>query len=231
MAMIASSEGSLVEHQNWSLLQKLVGIIISPNQTLKYLADTPDWVTPTIATIISGMLTAYAIIPRAIDATSMSGIPETAMRIALIVSLFSTPLITVAGLLVTTLLFHVVGSAFKRIIDFKSTLSVIGYANLPNITKRIVSAAIIAITGKTPSTSGLKGFMMQGSNPNDFSYLKALLSNIDVFSLWSLLLTIIGCSVLFRFSFKQSAAIVISLSLLGVILQGVAGGFPKPGFP
>lgn len=66
------------------------------------------------------------------------------------------------------------------------------------------------MTGKLAAAAGLSGLVSPEAN----DFLKAFLTNLDIFSLWSMILMVFGFSTLFGFTIKKSTAILSAAELV-----------------
>ncbi len=108
---------------------------------------------------------------------------------------------------------------------YSQALAVSFYAALPYLLINVLTIVTLYFGGnaeaynyKNPVGTNLGYYMAQDSAP----WLKSLLGSIDLVKLWSVVLTTIGMSSVARKTILQSAAIVGSLWILGVLV-GIAG--------
>jgi hypothetical protein len=96
------------------------------------------------------------------------------------------------------------------------------YAWIPNAISGIVMTIVAAAKGEVnPATMNtlVKSSPAFLVDMKDNPILFALLSSFDLFTIWTLILFIIGFSTLSRLSRGKSAAIVISLWLVTVVVK------------
>jgi hypothetical protein len=209
----------------------MIGVLFSPNETFADIARRPNILLPLIILFVISVVSTVLVIPRIDFETGMrdqlansgklNGMStEEADRVIRIgtagvkIFIYSLPLIMLgvwalfAGvLLISFKLFGGEGT-------FKQAYSVMLYAWVPMLIKGIVGMCIVLAKG----TVGMEemadlvrsnpGFLVgMKTNPGLFS----LLSSFDVFSIWMVILLIIGFSFVARVSKAKSAVIVITL--------------------
>lgn len=212
------------EDLNLNLWQKLVGIVLSPNETMKYLVKNPDWKSPFFALSLSSVVLAAVIMPM-ISKDAMKSMGEVSLspgiaKAGIIFGIVFAPLAAIFTWLIFTALIFYIGRILLGFATFREALSAMGYANLPSVFKSFLLAGVAFLTGRYNFSPGLTGLFPKNIN----LYLKALLSNIDIFNLWNIFLSILAVSAVFGFSKKKSAVIIFSLLGMGIMLQGAMEG-------
>jgi hypothetical protein len=107
--------------------------------------------------------------------------------------------------------------------DFKQAFSVTCYSSMPGVIKGILMVIILLVKGGTVPAQGLAtlvrsnlGFLVDyKANPIAFT----LASSFDIFSIWYLILMIIGFAYLAKVSKVKSGVIIISLWVLVLLLK------------
>jgi hypothetical protein len=207
-------------------------VLFSPDATLASIARKPDWVLPLVILLIMS-LGAGVVIAQHVDfgAAAREAMEQNknasqeqidrgvkmAAGMGKVVTYLS-PVISAIGLLIIAgvllLAFRLVGGEG----DFKQAFSVTCYSSMPGVIKSIIMMIIILAKGGIIPAQELAtlvrsnlGFLADyKANPMAF----AMLSSIDIFSIWFLALMIIGFAYLARVSRVKSAVIIISLWLV-----------------
>jgi hypothetical protein len=218
---------------------RIIGVLFSPDATFASIVRRPDWVVPLIVLLVlsavSGLIMAkrldFAAPAREAMETNKNLSTEDAERmermsgsIGKVIS-YAAPVFTVIILLLVAgillLAFRLMGGEGT----FKQAFSVTAYAWMPGVIKGIITLIIMVAKGGMISPVALATIVRSNlaflvdvkTNP----ILFALLANLDIFSIWMLILFIIGFSYVARVSKAKSAAIIISLwivkTLLGLI--------------
>lgn len=215
--------------------QRVIGVLFSPNDTFASIARQPDWVVPLalilVVSLIAGIVFAQRVdfgapIREAIE-QNKNATPEQADRAVRIGSaaakIFSycAPAVSLIFLLIISgfllLAFRVMGGEG----DFRQAFSVTCYSWMPGLIKSIITTAIVAARSAsamdlpTLLRSNLAFLVPLKQNPLMF----ALLSKLDVFSIWMIALLVIGFAFVSKFSKAKSAAIVISLWVVATLLS------------
>jgi hypothetical protein len=214
--------------------QRVIGVLFSPNETFASIARQPDWLVPLalilVVSLVSGIVFAQRVdfgapIREAMD-QNKNVTPEQAeraVRIGASVAKVITYFAPILSLIVLLIIAGVVLIAFRVLGgegDFRQALSVTSYSWMPGLIKSIILTAIIAARGASASDlatllrSNLAFLVLMKDNP----LLFALLSKIDVFSIWLVALMVIGFSFVSKFSKAKSAAVVVSLWLVATLL-------------
>jgi len=219
---------------------RIIGVFVSPDATFASIAKRPDWVVPLLLILIwaavSGTMMAkrmdFAAAAREAMESNKNMTAEQAERgekfAATIgkVASYASPAISViifliiAGVLL--LAYRLLGGEGT----FKQAFSVTIYAWMPEVIKGIVTVIIMVMKGGVFSPIDLQTIVR--SNPAFLVDMKtnpvlfAVLANLDLFGIWTLVLFIIGFAHIARVSKAKSAAIAISLRLV-IALFGLIG--------
>ncbi len=210
-------------------LQRIIGVLFSPDATLASIARKPDWVLPLVILLVMSLV-AGVVIAQHVDFGAAareameqnknasqeqidSGV-KMAAGIGKVVTYLS-PVLSAIGLLVIAGVLLLAFRLFGGEGDFKQAFSVTCYSSMPGVIKSILMMIIIVYKGGTIPGQQLAtlvrsnlGFLVDyKANPMAF----ALLSSIDIFSIWFLALMIIGFAYLARVSRVKSAVVIISL--------------------
>jgi hypothetical protein len=221
--------------------QRIIGVLFSPDATFASIARRPDWVVPLVLILVLALANGILVASR-IDfgapareamaqnknmtqeqmdrAEKMSvGIGKVAKFIAPVFSALAM-LIVAGAILVAVRLMGGEG-------DFKQAFSVTCYAWIPNVLQSIVLTIIIFARGSTainPTAfptmirSNLAFLVDMKTQPMAF----ALLSSLDLFTIWVIVLLIIGFAYVGRVSKVKSSVAVLSLWVLSVLLFKLA---------
>lgn len=216
---------------------RIGGALFAPNETFKEIAAKPDIGIPLAVLLIVGFICTMIIAQHvdfeaaAREAMEAQGQQmskddmERAARVGGAVAkaiMYFSPLLSliffvaIAGILL--LAFRMFGGEG----NFKQSFSATLYAWFPQMIKGILMA-IIVLTKKDVPADQLGNLVMSNlgflADPKQQMVLHALLTSIDLFNIWTLVLFIIGFSFVSRMSKAKSAAIVVSLWLVTVIFK------------
>jgi hypothetical protein len=227
-------------------LQRIIGVLFSPDATMASIAKRPDWVLPLVFLLIASFAVGI-VIAQHVDfgATVRESVEQNknmsqeqidkAVKMGSIfgkVATYLAPVFNVIGLLIIAGVLLLAVRLFGGDGDFKQAFSVTCYASIPSIIKAVVLLIIILARGGTISAQALAtlvrsnlGFLADfKANPMAF----ALLSSVDIFSIWLVVLLIMGFAYVSRLSKAKTAVIIISLwavtvcfKLIGPALQAL----------
>ena len=222
-----------------SPLGRVVGVFYAPARTFASIARKPGWIAPLlIATVLSVLATAV-LLPRmdfeaslreqlaardeAISEERIERILEGQKRFAGLVYVWGALAPTVITLLLAGI-FWLSFKAFGWDHSYKQSLGVTSHAYLPNCLAAIL-LAVFAMRLERFNPADLGDLVR--SNPGFLvdrqasPVLHSLLQSFDVFSLWALVLLVIGYSIAAKVSRGKAAAIIVSL--WGLYVLGKAG--------
>jgi hypothetical protein len=223
-----------------SSFERIVGVLIAPNETLSSIARTPDWVVPLVLILVVSLISGIVIAQR-VDFASATReqmeqnkdvSPDQVERSVRMVSAISkvasycAPLFAIIFLLIIAAVLLLAFRLFGGENNFKQSFSVSVYGWMPGLVKSIISLPIILSRDTVPAQelaiivrSNLGFLVDMKTNPMAF----AVLTSLDVFTIWILILYAIGFSYASRLSKAKSAAIVVSLWAVTVLFKLVPG--------
>ncbi len=217
--------------------QRLLGVLFNPIETLREIAARPDILVPLALIMLISIASSIVVMPRVdfesairdqmADARadmSKEDLDRTvrfATASAKVLG-YAAPLLNfiffalIAGILL--LAFRLFGGEGT----YKQAFSVTLYAWIPLLIKGVVALIILMAKGTVPADQ-LNNLVMSNlgfladMKTNAVAY--ALLSSLDIFTIWSLALYIIGFAFVSRFSRAKSAAIILSLWFAMLIVK------------
>ena len=217
--------------------QRMIGVLFSPDATFASIARRPDWVVPLLLILVLSLANGILLSSRidfaapARDAMAQNknmtqeqmdraekmsaGMGKVAKFIAPVLAALA--LLVVAGALLVAI--RLMGGEG----DFKQAFSVTCYAWIPNVIQSIVLTIIIFAKGATAINPTVIPTMVR-SSPAFLVDMKtqpmafALLSSLDLFTIWVVVLLIIGFAYVGRVSKAKSSVAVISLWVLTILL-------------
>lgn len=228
--------------------QRIAGVLFAPASTFESIARRPDVLVPLVIVLVVSVVCGVLIAGHA-DFTAMaqeameqnpraSEVPAEQMAKMtrftasfMKVSAYASPLFSLLALAVTAgilLLGHRVMGGEG---NFKQAFSVTTYAWYPRLIKGILSTIVILSRKsvsiwdlQNPVRSNLGFLFTPKTQPVQF----AIASSIDLFTIWSLVLLILGFAVVSQFSRVKSAAITLALwvvvnlvTLIGPAMQAM----------
>ena len=221
--------------------QRIAGVLFAPAETFRDIARKPDFIIPLLLILIVGYIATFVVLPK-MDWDAMAAQQAEQMkkqrpnmteadveRGSAMVKSFGTvaawigPLLQliwyliVAGVLL--LAFRLFGGEGTYGQAFSATL----YAWMPMIIGAIVGTIVIALRpgmfDPNDAATLVKSSPAFLVDPKEQAALFAVLSSLDIFTIWTVILLIIGFSKLSRSSIGKSAGIVISLWVVIIVIK------------
>jgi hypothetical protein len=198
--------------------ERLGGILLSPGLTLQEIAEKPDWVGPFCMVMISSLLVALTMLGKMLAGLgSFPGDSSVGVQIATMIIM---PLFTTLAILIVAYLSWLIRGGgiwvFARIsgerVPFYPLISTVGYAFLPEMLLTGIAMAIAMgfVGGQASSPWGGMVTSVAGLFPNlaaGNAPVRALLEELELFSFWSLGLTIVGVQRVYGFSMRKAGCI------------------------
>jgi hypothetical protein len=212
----------------------LIGVIVRPRATFEKLRDAKRgywWLVFTLAAVATILL---AIATSAAQASMFqnfvppegaempANFAQTASTLALVGGIVGGVISTLVGYFFLTLIVFGSGLILGGKATFKQVFTMSVWTTLPYVVRTLVQAAASLVTGALPAP-GLSG-MLTTAETLSMPVLAALLTRIDVYTLWSLVLLAIGVGVVYRLSRGKTliiVAIYVAISL-GLVLASTA---------
>jgi hypothetical protein len=218
--------------------QRIIGVLFSPDATFASIARRPDWVVPLVLIVVLALVNGILVAPhldfgapaREAMAQNKNTTQEQMDRAERMsagmgkVAKFIAPVATIIVLLIVAGALLLAVRLMGGEGDFKQAFSVTCYAWFPNVIQSILLTIIILAKGATalnPQTiptllrSNLAFLVDMKEQPMAF----ALLSSLDLFTIWVIVLLVIGFSYVGRISKAKAAIAVISLWLVTVLFK------------
>ncbi|MDX1582036.1 MAG: Yip1 family protein [Thermoanaerobaculia bacterium] len=219
---------------------RLFGVLVSPGATFESIARRPDWLVPLIVWILVSIGATMVLTPR-LDYEPMyrsllernPQLTEQEKEEQLDEMLESATTGRKWGmyapLLTVPLMFLVMGGifwgslrAFGAENTFRESFAVSIYAFTPQLIKSIITAAIAATrTEIDPRTVNalLKSNLGAFTSPIEEPVIFAVLSSVDFFTIWTIILFAIGLSAISGFSKTRLAVMVVVFYLVVVVVK------------
>lgn len=224
-----------------SFLQRVGGALFTPGQTMPEIAQRPD-ITAPLLTILLIVLVIGILFGLKLDFVSMmretfSNVPnatpdivEKQARFAAIFAramAFFAPVTTAISLVIFGAIFLAAFRLMGGDGEFNQAFSITLYAWFPQVIKGIITAIVLLSRKRPPDMYLMQnpvatnpGFFISGkTHPIAFAFL----SSLDLFTIWTLVILILGLAAMSRFSRAKSAAIVLSLWAVKVLFSILGG--------
>lgn len=229
-----------VEPPATNSFSRMAGVLFAPAKTFAEIARRPDIVVPLIVIVIVGYAATLLLMPRMdwsvmqaqqeeqlkkrnpnltdADLERMSKFGEATIKVAAWISPIMLLIwyVIIAGVLL--LAFRLMGGDG----NFKQAFSVTLYSWLPMVILTIVSSVVVLLRGSYDPTQSAT---LVKSNPAFLVDLKeqpilfSLLSSFDLFTIWMIVLLVIGFSAISKFSRAKSAVIVLVMWAVMIVIK------------
>ena len=223
-----------------SAMQKIIGIFTAPRQTFEAIDKNPTWVLPFLIGVafflVFQTLTVDIQMAERIEMMEAQGrlTPEQLeaargqmMGPAKYIGFIAGPIVWLIMILIMAAIFYVASnlmiggdSSFKKVFAIVAWSGLVGSVSLIIMTLLILSkgtmqgvALDLTIFLETPPLGGEK------------STLYRILSNLNVFTIWQIILWIIGLSVSYKSTTQKAAVPILSLWGVWIVLSVVLGPF------
>jgi len=220
--MNTTADAGLTSEKPLTEVERVVDTFIAPSKTFTDIRRNASWWVPWLLMSIFGlamvfvvdkklsMETAYEnqlrLSPKQMDKVDQLPPDQKANALRIGTSAtryfsYASPLLTIifvgiiAGVLMATFNF-----GFGAEVKFKQALAVGMYAFLPSIIKSLIATAVVGagaaegFTFQNPVASNLSGLV----DPSSSHFLYSVLTSVDAFNIWTLVLTGIGYSCVTR---------------------------------
>jgi hypothetical protein len=237
------SQPPVTEPPAKNTFQRIAGVLFAPADTFRDIARKPDIIVPLVILLVLALASAIIFVPRMdVDAMMRAQMEQSGRQMSDAdmekAAKFSGSLMRVMGylspvwaVLIWLIIAGVLLLAFRLFGgegNFKQAFSATLYAWIPNTIGGIITTIVVAARGTVDPTTmatlvkSSPAFLVeQKDNPVVF----ALLSSLDIFTIWTLILLILGFAALSKLSRGKSAAIVISLWLVTVFVKLAGAAF------
>jgi Yip1-like protein len=217
---------------------RLLGALVAPVKTFRSLAERPTWGVALLAVYLLGSGVALLAFQKVDFAAGLheqlaeqgrqlpAGAEERAVPIAkaaTVGAILAVPLIFLFLIPAIYLVFNLLGGE----IDYKRSLAVVLHASMPRALAALLAVPVVLSRGEL-SLKELQGGSFLHSNlsflaPETGPALRVLLTSCDLFTVWSIVLSIVGFHLVARVGKGTAAAVVLLLWVLGIgILAGLA---------
>lgn len=215
--------------------QRIIGVLIAPNETFASIVRQPDWVVPLVIIMVIALVGGIVFARRVDFAGPMREQMEAsgnmqpdqidrAVRIgsaATKIFTYFSPVLSAVILLIVAAVLLVAFRLFGGEGDFRQAFSVTLYAWMPGVIKSIILTAIIAAKGvaATDIPTVLRSNLAFLVTMKEHPMLFVILGSIDVFTIWLLALLVIGFAYLSKFSRSKSAVIIVCLWVIATLFK------------
>jgi len=222
------------------ILGRIPGVFISPRETFESVQEKSAWWVPFLITVVLAIVLLFLAYDISVK-DHLAGLrvadppateeqiqqTEVGMRgIGKYIAVGSIPIATLVVWAFLSGCFLLMGnsvlggdSTFKQVFSMMAWSSLIG--SLAGIVKSLLILSKGTVQGVTTSLAVLLPTPELGQKAPIFH---RLLSKFDIFTIWQIVVWIIGLAVIYRFETKKSVLIVLPLWGLWIVVSLVLGG-------
>lgn len=223
---------------------RVIGVLISPDKTFRSIAERPTWVVPllllvllglTVGLTMQGRVDQAAMVKYQMEKFGMEMSEEQVEEIekqaasqsstSQMLGLVFGTVAAAGGYFVLAALFMVALRLAGSEIDFSRSLAATVHGLIPMGVAALLNIPLILsraeITPQEVMSGGILASSLRPLAPEDAPVLASLLGSLDFFTIWSVILLILGFRAVARVSTATSATIV--LVFWGLWVLGKAG--------
>ena len=215
---------------------RIVAVLVAPTKTFLAIADRPTWLVAILVLIVLGAVSTHVAIPKIdwqatvstkLERADREVEPETLEFALGYLQKHETALALGATVVLPWIVYPLVALIFLGLLktiggelSFRSSLGVLVHGCMPTAAASLLSIPVF-LTSKsvnlydpafvTPSLT-----VFAGADTNLELWL--LLSSVDLFSLWTIVLLVIGFSIAAKVTKLRAAACVIGLWIIWIVL-------------
>lgn len=220
--------------------ERIAGVFFAPAETFADIARKPDFLIPLLVILVIGYATTFMVMPHLdwdamiaqqaemvqkknpnvsdADLAQMGRFTTAIAKVAAYIG----PLLVLVGYLIIAL---VVWGACRMMGgqgDFKQAFSSTLYAHFPRVVLGIVATIVVMARGMVdPSTMAavVKSSPAFLVDMKEQPVLYSLLSSLEIFQIWTIILLIIGFAALTKLPRAKTAAIIVSLWIVMLVIK------------
>jgi len=213
------------EKKGMNVFDKIIGIFVSPQETFQEINKKPNWLVPFIIIVIVTLISQYLLLDITlndqIEAMKARGMTGEQMQMAQdrmqgpmkYIGFIVAPIfILLAWLILSGILLFTGNTVMGGKAKFVNVLAVVSWSSVIGIVQAALRTYLIISKGTSFGvTTSLAILLPTPQIGESKTILYRLLSRFDIFTIWTLILWIIGLSVVYNFSTKKSATMVLTL--------------------
>ena len=223
-----------------SAMERMIGVLFSPDETFADIARTPDFLVVLLIILVISTVSGILLAPRLefdsmrtqMAAKNPNMSPEDIDRGVKMagaigkVSSYASPLLALCVFVIVASILLLAFRLFGGEGTFHQAFAIVTYAWIPRVIYGVILTAIIAIKG-TADVADIPTLVKSSPaflvDVADHPVLFSFLSTFDLFTIWTLVLLIIGFAYMSRFSKGRSATIILSIwAFITVVKLGFA---------
>ncbi|MFQ5891186.1 MAG: Yip1 family protein [Candidatus Methanofastidiosia archaeon] len=202
-------------NKEMNIIHRMIGIIVKPTKTFEYLNEKPDFFVPILLYIFTVFLASILILLMP-EKFNFPGFLLNSKAMLFFIMIVGGMIYLILSWFLKSITLLILARLIGQKGNFRSILSIVGYTYMPEFIGGIISSIYAILTNRINLVEGLAKILP----PEEYgSLLYVVLSKIDLYKIWSLVLLIFGISIIFKTSKRKSFFIVLFYWLL-IILYG-----------
>jgi hypothetical protein len=222
-----------------STVQKIIGIYTAPRRTFEAIDQNPTWFVPFLIGVIFFLIFQFLTVDIQMDyriklMEARGNIPQEQMDMARTqmqgpvkyIGFVVGPIVWLIMLVIIAGLFYVAGNIMiGGDSSYKKVFAIVAWTSLIGVVSFIIMTIIILSKGTMNGVGlDLSILLKTPAIGEEKSVLYRILSKFDVFTIWELVLYIIGLSVTYKATVKKAAMPILSLWVLWIIVSVAFSG-------
>lgn len=208
----------------------LLGMVTNPKEQFEKIRDNPKiWgalIVISLIFVIGTMFQMSNVDPNVLIDEELEGLfgpgeEKIVHMLSIIGGGFAALFMPIIIILVSTVIYWIIAKLVKSEVTFKKLFSMNTYIVFINAIGVLVNGAFSAVIGNNVNIM----FTSLGSFVNTNTMLGAILSNFELFAIWTLILTAIGLQIVAKFSQRAAWTVTILLFVIGIIFSMVGAAF------
>ena len=214
---MSETVGAAVLPQSKGLFERIIGIFISPAETMRDIAARPSWLLPLLLVAVVGAAGTYflkdVIVQQEIEKMEKKNTPDDQIQKAMpIMNMMG--IIAPAMVLISTPIFYLILAGIGLFVGnvilggeakFSTLFSVTCWSGIITVLSSLVNIPVMANRETMESATGLGSFFAAVENKTFFHHL---LGQVDLFTLWWVAVVGFGVAAAYKFSTKKAMTTV-----------------------
>ncbi|NQT25082.1 YIP1 family protein [candidate division KSB1 bacterium] len=233
-----------METKEMGLISRIVGIFSAPTETFESINRKPTWLMPFLIVVILTITMQYFVRDigmkdqvakmeaRGMSDEQLEMVKKQMSGPAQYIGIVAIPVVTLAiWAIISGILMLGTNTAMGGQATFKKMFAVQAWSSLVGMLGGILKTVLIISKGSTQGVAtSLAIILPTPALAETPPVMYRLLSKFDVFTIWALVLWVIGIAAVGNLDTKKSATVVIAIWVLWIILSVALGGVLGPMF-
>jgi len=217
---------NIEEEKSQIVKPSLFGMVMNPTEQFQRLRENPKILVAIIVVTILTIIGTFMMLS-GIDFLDQPELAEFSEEEKMMVAMIGQISFVVVGafvpifsILISTIVFIIIAKIVKTDVTFKQLFSMNTYIFIIGTIGILLNGIVFMLLGGEEGTM----FTSLNSVVGAESFLGVFLESLEVFSIWSLIITAIGLQIVAKFSKGLSWAVVIGFYIVGLTFQMISVG-------